>query len=146
MDLFSRRKSHTDVQQFLLRLANNRQATACTLTREQRCTSRTTTNLNIGVWVVPVEDDAADVDAAFAALTSDIGHNGLGVLADRPSTTEEIMVVFPSDLVPTFLRVTVQACTSLGAGFYRLGTEATELVTLDDFPELERVGLVHVTS
>ncbi len=144
MDLFSRRKSHTDVQQFLLRLANNRQATACTLTHEQRCASRTTTNLNIGVWVVPVADDRPYVDAAFAALTSDIGRNGLGVLADRPSTTEEVVVVFPSDPVPTFLRVTVQACTSLGAGFYRLGAEATELIMLEDFPELEKVGMATV--
>ncbi len=141
MDLFSRRKSHTDVQQFLLRLANNRQATACTVTQDQRCASRTTTNLNIGVWVVPVKDNAADVDAAFAALTSDIGRNGLGVLADRPSTTEEVVVAFPTDRQLMFLRVQVRACTSLGAGFYRLGTEATELVTLEDFPELERVGL-----
>ena len=141
MDIFRRRKNHSDVQQFLVRIANDQQSAANKVVHEQRHGNRSKTNLNVGIWVVPLVDGQPDSDGAFAALTSDVGWQGVGILADRPTTVEEIILVFPNEPERTFLRVKVHVCTSLGVGFYRLGTEATEVVQLEDYPQLEQVGL-----
>lgn len=141
MDLFRRRKNHNEVQQFLVRFANERQKDANQIVHEKRCSARAKNNLNVGVWVVPFVDGQPDCDDSFVAVTSDVGWNGIGILADRPSTAEELVLVFSTERGRTFLRVKIHACTPLGVGFYRLGTEATEVVSLEEFSELEQVGL-----
>ncbi len=146
MDIFRRRKNHSDVQQFLVRFANDQQSAANRVVHEQRRGTRSKTNLNVGIWVVPVVDGRPDCDSAFAALTGDVGWQGVGILADRPTTTEEIILAFPNDPTLTFLRVKVRACTPLGVGFYRLGTEATEVVQLEDYPQLEEVCLAAISG
>lgn len=141
MDLFQRRKKSREVQQFLLRFANERQSGANKVIDDQRRETRSDTNLSVGVWVVPLVDELPDYDAAFTAVTKNFSWNGVGIICNQPTPADELLIGIPTEPRMTYLRGRVRACTPLGVGYFLLGTQGDEIVSPADYPHLDQIGL-----
>jgi hypothetical protein len=136
------RTKQLEVQQFLARLANQGAMARVRRLEEHRDESRTA--LNIGVWVVPMQDNVPQIEGTFVALASDLSSKGLAIVTNHDLSSSEVLVCFAGNTDETFLRAKVCNNKELGLGWLRVGLEACELLETGQHPrlrELERVAM-----
>jgi hypothetical protein len=91
--------------------------------------------------VVPIVDRRPVVDQAFAATTKDFSSHGVGMVFQRPEAPPEAMLGFCIAGKMIFFRAEAKHTEPIGGGFFLHGFEMFEVVSLEDYPELESVDL-----
>jgi len=92
--------------------------------------------LNIGVWVVPMDEAAPEISQAFVALTKDLSSSGLSLITNRSISTSEFLVGFSGEPEARFLRARVLCRKDLGLGWLQLCMEVTGMVEKEEYPQL----------
>ena len=136
MLLFAKRKDR-EVQTFMTKLVNNNCAELQALAEGPRLEGRV--RLSVVVLVVPMVDGKPDVEATFAAVTKEFSSSGVSLLVEEPRSVDEVILAFRSEDAMKFLRGKAKHLNPMGAGYYQLGVQLSEMVRVGDFPELESV-------
>ena len=100
-------------------------------------------NRTIPILLTPWEDGMPVVSDTATALTKDISDHGLCVTLSQPFRCEEAVVGFwlpqVQDYNPWFFLSLVRQHVSIGGGFWAMGLEAVELLTVSSGSELARL-------
>jgi hypothetical protein len=128
------RKRKADAQKFLAQMANQWTLGRVRVLEERRSEQRAT--LNVGVWIVPMNESAPEIMQAFVALTRDISSSGLSIITNRSIPTPEFLVGFSSEPEAKFLRTSVLDSKDLGLGWLQLCIEVIGMVDKEDYPQL----------
>lgn len=137
MPLFTRKKQ-IGVQSFILKLVNNNCSELQALLDGPRVEHRA--NLTVVVLVIPVERGRPALGQMFAAVTKEVATAGLSVVLDEPKAPDEVILAFRWETQMRFIRAQAKHLNPMGAGFYQLGFEMTEMVHESDYPELQSVS------
>jgi len=127
-------KKKLQAQKFLARMANQWSMDRVRKLVERRGEQRAT--LNVGVWVIPMDEVGPNILQAFVALTRDLSSNGLSVITDRTVDAPEFLVGFSGEPEASFLRAKVLCRKGLGLGWLQLGIEVTGMVGKEEYPQL----------
>jgi hypothetical protein len=138
MVLFARKKKQ-EAQRFLLKVVNTNCPAVTAPAEGRRHNHRV--NLTLVVLVVPVVDGRPAADRAFSAITKDFSNAGFSLALNAPVTTEELIVGFPSGSELTFVRGKAAHLDRMGGGFYQLGVDLIELISVGDHPQLGSLRL-----
>ena len=136
MFLWNSRTSRTKAQQFLCRLVD--QWTMDRVRRPEDQRSETRTTLNVGVWLIPINEAVPEISQTFLALTKDVNSKGLSVITNRSISMPEFLVGFSAEPEAIFLRAKVANRKQLGMGWLQLGMEVTGIVEVAEHPQLRR--------
>ncbi|MGO9113705.1 MAG: hypothetical protein ACLP9L_31115 [Thermoguttaceae bacterium] len=128
------RKRKSEAQKFLTQIANQWTMDRVRTLEERRTEQRAT--LNVGVWVVPMDEAAPRIFQAFVALTRDLSSNGLSVITNQSIDTPEFLVGFSGEPEARFLRARVLDRKDLGLGWLQLCMEITGMVEKEEYPPL----------
>lgn len=100
-------------------------------------------NRSIPVVLTPWENGMPIVSETVTALSKDISDQGLSVIISQPFRCDEAVVGFwlphVQDYDPWFFRGLVRPNVPIGGGFWALGLEATELLTVSYGSEVARL-------
>lgn len=124
-----------EVRDCLIRLADVRSLDKMKAFKERRGQRRT--NLSMGIWIIPMNDDSPDIAQAYPAVTKDLSSTSLGVITNRWAVHNNILLCFQRESEVILLRASIQGRTCLGFAWFLLGLEVTELVDKDDYPQLD---------
>jgi hypothetical protein len=124
-----------EVHDCLTRLADMRSLDKATAFKERRGQRRT--DLSMGIWIIPINDDSPDTAQAYPAVTKDLSSTSLGVIANRLAGHGSILLCFPSESEVILLRASIQSRTCLGCGWFLLGLKVTEIVDRYEYPQLD---------
>jgi hypothetical protein len=78
------------------------------------------------------------MDRAFAAITKDVSAKGIGVIANRPALTPEVLICFSGKSDAKLLRAVVRYHIKLGLGWLQLGVKVTRIVDKREYPQVSR--------
>ena len=134
MGLFSRKKILA-VQNFILKIINNNCAELKAYLEGPRRDSRV--NLTLVVLVVPLENGKLQVNDAFYTVTKEFSSTGVGIVLDKQRALHEAILAFSCENDMTYLHAKAKHLSPLGADFYHLGLEMTEIVPNSQYPQLE---------
>jgi hypothetical protein len=95
------------------------------------------TELNVGVLVVPLNDECPDIGKAFTALTKDVSTTGIGLISDRSIPTAEALLRLSGTSETRLLRTMVRTRKNLGQGWVRFDMEVTEVLDKSEYPQLK---------
>jgi hypothetical protein len=137
MPLFSKNKT-VGVRTVILKLVNNNCPELRAMIEGPRADSRV--NLVVVATIVPVEGKQPQFDRAFTVVTKEFSSTGVGVVLDRPRPLHEAILGFRLEKEMTFLRAEAKHLSPLGGGFFQLGFRLTEVVSVNDYPELRSVS------
>jgi hypothetical protein len=132
--LLSACQRQTQAQEFVNRLAEQRDQDMSLNIGERRCESRI--DLSVAVWVIPMYEECPEIGKSFIAVTKDVSPGGLALLTYCEVRMPQIVVCFSGKNQSVFLRATVRGQKSLGLGCFRLSLEVTEIVDTDAYPQL----------
>ena len=128
------RSKKCEAQKFLVQMANQWTMDRISKLDERRTERRA--NLNVGVWVVPMDEKVPKVLQAFVALTRDLSSSGLSIITKQSIVTREFLVGFTDEPEARFLRTRVLDRKDLGLGWLQLCMEVTGMVDKEEYPEL----------
>jgi hypothetical protein len=137
MPLFSKKKD-LSVTSFLLKLVNNNCPGLTALLEGPRNDSRV--NLVMVVMIIPLEGKNLESRRAFTAVTKEFSCTGVAVVLDRPQPLDKAILGFRFEGEMTFVRAEAKHINPMGGGFYQLGFQLQEVISLGDYPELESLG------
>jgi len=132
--LFSRKKQ-IGVQKFILKTVNNNCPELKSLLEGPRRDKRV--NLTLVVLVVPYVDGKLLINDAFHTVTKEFSATGVGIVLDKQLSLDEVVLGFRWGQEMTYLHAKAKHLSPMGAGFYQLGLELTEVVPNSDYPQLE---------
>jgi hypothetical protein len=135
--LLGTRKKKQVVQGVLLKIVNNHCAELEALAEGPRGERRV--RLTMVVLVIPMVDGHPMLQKTFAAVTKEFSTSGLSVVIREPRALDEVILAFRWDSDMKFLKAKAAHLNPMGAGFYSLGLQATEVVPLCDYPVLADV-------
>jgi hypothetical protein len=138
MPLFKENK-RVRVQRVVLKLVNNHCPEMKASMEGPRLDNRV--NLVVVVMVIPMEDDKLQLHQAFTALTKEFSNSGLAVVLDRPQAFEQVVLGFQFEGEMTFVRSKARHLNPMGGGFYQLGFQLLEVLSVGDYPELDSLSL-----
>lgn len=135
MLLFSSNKRIREIQNVLLRLANNHCSEFQAVHEGPRLAGRV--QAVFVSLVTPVRNGRPCVENTFAAITKELSSSGLSLVLGEPRALDEVILGFRWDATDMkFVRAKARHVAPLGAGFYQLGLKCLEVVPTGDFPEL----------
>ncbi len=134
MLLFSRKKT-IDVQTFLLKLVNNQCPQLGSFFENRR--DETRVPVCVVTLVVPLQKGRAQLADHFPTVTKEFSTTGVSIVLDQPRGLEEVILAFRWEKEMTFVKGTARHLNQMGAGFYYLGIELSNVVRVSDYPELE---------
>jgi len=134
MLLFSKNRT-VGVQTFLLKLVNN----YCPELRPLFDNRRDETRVPVCVvtLVIPLEKGKPQLDDHFPTVTKEFSTTGVSIILDHPQGLEEVILAFRWESNMTFIKGRARHLNPMGAGFYHLGIELSNVVRVDEYPELE---------
>jgi hypothetical protein len=132
MSLFFEKKKKQEVNVHINRLLSD-----CPEGRRLDCRIK---HVLVGM-VVPIVDRHPRVDQAFAATTKDFSGHGVGMVFQCPDAPAETMLGFCIAGKMVFFRAEAKHVEPIGGGFYLHGFELFEVISLEDYPELEPLKL-----
>jgi hypothetical protein len=135
--LFSKKKNR-EVQAFLTKLVNNNCADLESLIEGPRQEDRV--RLTVVVLVIPVEKDRPVVEKMFAAVTKEFSTTGVALVSNEKRVAEDVILGFRWEGAMKFARGKARHLSPMGAGFYQLGVQLSEVVFPGDYPELRSVA------
>lgn len=80
--------------------------------------------------VVPGRKRHWQFSEAFPVLSRDISPQGMALLHNE-LMEGEVLVEVPGEAGPSFVRCSVQHCSSLGLGYWQIGLKALEVVNIE---------------
>lgn len=134
MQLFCKKRK-LSAQSFMLKLVNNHCPELKARIEGPRAESRVP--LSVPVLVIPLVGGRAAVERMFPAMTKEASTSGLSLVLDTPKALEEVILGIRFEGEMAYLSGTAKYLNPLGAGFYQLGVELTEMVHPRDYPGLE---------
>ena len=137
MSLFSKNRE-MGVQSFILKLVNNNCPELTALMEGPRIDSRV--NLTIVVAVVPVENKNPQIDQAFTAVTKEFSNYGVGLVLSEPRGLDHAILGFRFEGQMRFVRAQAKRLNPMGGGFYQLGFQLLEMLSVADYPQLQAVS------
>ena len=126
------------VQNFILKLVNTKCSNMAATFDGPRSEGRV--SLTVVVMVVPMEKKPL-VARAFAAMTKEFSTQGVALLLPEPLGLDDVAVGVRWEGEMTWLRGAAKHLTPLGGGFYQMGVQFTEMLSVGDYPELRTVSL-----
>ncbi len=138
MSLFSKRKDLA-VHSLVLKLVNNHCPKLTAVQEGPRGDSRV--NLAVVVMIVPIENRQLQVQQAFTAVTKEFSGDGVGVVLDQPKGLDQAVLGFRVEGEMNFVRAQARHLDPMGGGFYQVGFQLIEVVSLSDYPELRSLDL-----
>ena len=136
MPLFAPNKTRA-VQTFVLKLVNNNCPELQNLADGPRLETRV--NLTIAVMLAPMEKHTPLIDEAVGAVTKEFSTSGMGVVIGKPCSFDRAIVAVRIDADMHYARAKVKHVSPMGAGFYHLGLQLTEMVTPGDYTGLDEL-------
>ena len=138
---FTREKGEQSrLQGYLRRICD---LTSPNLPRQDEFRGHGRNNRSIPVLLTPWENGMPVVSETATALTKDVSDQGLCVITPQPFRCEQAVVGFwlphVQDYSPWFFRGLVRPNVPIGGGFWALGLEAVELLTVSRGSELARL-------
>lgn len=138
MQLFSRRKN-LDLQSFMMKLVNNNNEGLQTVLEGPREEGRV--RLTIVALIIPVEGKRPKTEQAFAAVTREFSTRGVSIVLNEPRGLDEVILGFRVARELQFVRAKAKHLNPMGAGFYQIGMQMTEMLSPADYPELETLAI-----
>jgi len=138
MLLFSRNKT-VGVQTFLLNLVNKQCPELVAMLENRRDESRVP--LCQVALVVPLEDGKPDLANHFHTVTKEFSTTGVSIVLDQPRGLNDVIIGLRWETETTLLRGAAKHLNPMGAGFFHLGIQLSEVVRLDEYPELEKLTI-----
>ena len=93
------------------------------------------------VWVIPpTRTGEPDFEAAFPVIGKDISARGLSLIHNAPLISDPLVIGLQDQTGPCFVRCSVEHCSSLGYGFYQIGLNPDEVVSVEG-KELKALNL-----
>lgn len=135
--LFSRNRQN-EVQSFVLNLINNHCSSM--LTRESELRTESRVNLTMVVMVVPIEDGRPRVDRTLVTVSIEFSSTGVSLVLSEPRSFDEVILGFPRRNSMTFVRAKARHLSPMGAGFFQLGLKLQNILSADEYPELESLA------
>lgn len=136
MLLFAKKKNR-EVQSFLTKLVNNNCSDLEALMEGPRLEDRV--RLTLVVLVIPVEKGRPVIEKMFAAVSKEFSTNGVALVSNERRVAEDVILGFRWEGAMKFARGEARHLSPMGAGFYQLGVQLSEVVSPGDFAELQSV-------
>ena len=105
----------------------------------QRVDSRTI-RVVVGI-VIPIADRQPQIGQAFTATTNDFSNTGVAMVINQPQAPDMAILGFHLSGKMVFFRAEAKHTEPMGGGFYQHGYQLFEVVSLNDYPELESLKL-----
>lgn len=105
----------------------------------RRVDSRTM-RVMVGI-VVPLANRHPQVGEAFTATTKDFSNTGVAMMIHQPQTADQAILGFRLSGAMVFFRAQTKHMEPAGGGFFQYGFQLFEVVSLEDYPELESLSL-----
>jgi len=137
MPLFSKNQERA-VQSLLLKLVNNNCPELTALAEGPRIEGRV--NLTIVVQIIPLKDGRPQFDQAFAAVTKEFSTSGMGIVLSGPHPLDELFVGFRLESDMKYVRAKAKHLNPMGAGFFQLGIQLSEVIVPGDYPGLDTIS------
>lgn len=138
MLLFSRNKA-VGIQTFLLNLVNNHCPGLRPLFENRR--DETRIPICVVTLVVPLKNGKPQLANHFPTVTKEFSSVGVSIVVDQPRGLDEVILAFRWDNETKFVRGTAKHLNPMGAGFYHLGIQLSEMVHVDEYPGLESLHI-----
>lgn len=139
MFLFQNRTKLRDVHRLIIAIVNHN----CELVDDVQQGARTELRVRLTrpVQLVPLQGDRPRFDRTFAALTKEFSTAGLSLATDRPLETDAALLGLAWEERMYFLRAKVKHQDPLGAGFWTVGLELTEVIDPEQWRELANITI-----
>lgn len=137
MLLFANKKKSREVQAFLTKLVNNNCSDLEALMDGPRGEDRV--RLTMVVLVIPVERGRPAIGRMFAAVSKEFSSSGVALVSNEQHAVEEVILGFRWEGAMKFVRGDARHLSPMGAGFYQMGVQLSEVVSPGDYPELQSV-------
>lgn len=135
---FSKRNRQREVQKLLFRVINRSTPNLPHGLGEIRGESRNQRTIPVLLLL-----ETGEGTETVYAITKDLSSTGLSIILSRPVSKTRITIGFWIEDEPRFLLGEVRGNVPLGGGFWQLGIQAMEVLSLADYPLLvELVPLV----
>lgn len=137
MPLFSRKRAAA-VQSLMLKLVNNNCSDLESLLEGPRLEGRV--RLTIVVMVIPVVKGKLMFERMFPAVTKEFSTTGVSLVLNYPRSLDNVVLGFRWERSMRFVRGKAKHMSPMGAGFFQLGLQLTDVVHIGDHPGLEKVS------
>lgn len=134
---FQNRDKHFAVHRVIRRLINASTPNTIPLRGESRWELRS--NRTMPVLLVPYDNGRLETGEQAYALTKNLSSQGLALVLHQPLRADRVVVAFWAGDEPHFFAGEVRQSVPLGGGFWQIGVETSELLTLDNLPDLKRL-------
>jgi len=126
---FTKRSGKIEVQRLLRRIIDASAFSHVPRSDEARGESRS--NCMAAALVTPCEKGSLLLDRSVFGITKDWSSQGVAIVAPLAQVSETVVLGILVESEPHFLLGSVRKTTPIGGGFWQLGIELTELLTLD---------------
>jgi len=96
--------------------------------------------LTIVVLVIPVVKGKLVFEQMFAAVTKEFSTTGVSLILNYPRSLDEVVLGFRWERSMQYVRGKAKHLNPMGAGFFQLGMQLTDVVYAGDHPGLEKVS------
>ncbi|HVX14653.1 MAG TPA: hypothetical protein VHC22_25925 [Pirellulales bacterium] len=134
---FQSRDKHFQVRRVIRRLINASTPNRIPLQGEARWELRA--NRTIPVLLVPYDNNEFSVGEMAYALTKNLSSQGLALVLHQPLRASQVIVGIWSNAEAHFVAGNVRQTVALGGGFWQIGVETTEVLSVADSPDLLRL-------
>lgn len=134
LSLFSSRRREQEVQGFVSKLVNNHCPELQALIEGPRKDIRLP--LTVIVLVTPLEGRRLRMEKTFAAPTKEFSSTGVSLVLPEPRAVDEVILAFRNEFDMKYIRAQSRHLDPMGAGYYQLGLQMTEVVVAGDYPGL----------
>jgi len=121
----------------MLKLVNNNCSDLESLIEGPRLEGRV--RLTIVVMVIPVVKGKLAFEQMFPAVTKEFSTTGVSLVLNYPRSLDVVVLGFRWERSMQFLRGKAKHLSPMGAGFFQLGLQLTDVVYAGDHPGLEEV-------
>jgi len=132
---FLRRGKQAEVHRIIRRMLDEGVLPTLPGGKEERWENRS--NRTLPVLLVPIDNGEPRTDEATTALTKNLSSQGLALVLHQPFWAEGVAIGLWHEGSAEFVRGEIRQNVPLGGGFWQLGIELTEPLSLDEHPELE---------
>lgn len=90
------------------------------------------------VWVIPYDSATGqpDFESVMPAVSRDISPRGISIIHTKTIESDRVLIGLEGEVEPTFLLCRVEHFTPLGHGFFFIGLDPYEVLTVEP-PQLE---------
>lgn len=129
-----RRKKQPDLFRMIRRFIDRSSPVLPPSSGESRWEDRS--NRTIPVLLAPRDGESVCSDEATFAITKNLSDHGLALVLPHPFRAESVVIGFWHADAPYFVLGSVRQNVPLGGGFWQVGLELHQMLTMADHPDL----------